>query len=61
VQAIQTGKLPPNHVWLAARYNIPGLIAHESCLRDGESLAIPDFGLPPTELECLDPLVKLIP
>lgn len=47
VRACVTMKLPPNHVWQAARYNAPGIVAHESALRDGESLAIPDFGDPP--------------
>lgn len=44
VRACVTMQLPPNHVWQAARYNAPGIVAHESALRDGESLAIPDFG-----------------
>jgi predicted dehydrogenase len=39
--------LPPNHVWNAARYLIPGLIAHESALRCGELLEVPDLGDPP--------------
>jgi predicted dehydrogenase len=47
VRACATGKLPPNHVWAAARYSIPGLIAHESSLREGEMLRIPDLGDPP--------------
>lgn len=44
VRACVTMRLPPNHAWQAARYNAPGIVAHESALRDGESLAIPDFG-----------------
>ena len=44
VRACVTMQLPPNHVWQAARYNAPGIVAHESALREGESLAIPDFG-----------------
>jgi len=59
MEAIETGKLPPNHVWLAARYNAPGIVAHESCKRDGECLAVPDYGLAPKDKPCLDPLVKL--
>ncbi|HEY0944557.1 MAG TPA: Gfo/Idh/MocA family oxidoreductase [Opitutaceae bacterium] len=47
VRACTTGALPPNHVWAAARYNVPGFIAHESALRDGERLAVPDLGGPP--------------
>ncbi len=37
---------PPTNVWQAARYLVPGLIAHESAKRDGELMAIPDFGDP---------------
>ncbi len=43
------GKIPPNNVWEAARYNIPGLIAHESCMKEGERLSIPDFGEAPVD------------
>jgi len=57
--AMSTGLLPPNHVWISARYNAPGIVAHESCKREGERLAIPDFGKPPVEIQCLDPLVDL--
>ena len=35
---------PPNNVWQAARYLVPGLIAHESSVRGGELLEVPDFG-----------------
>ena len=38
--------LPRVHAWLAARYTIPGLIAHESALRGGETMAVPDCGMP---------------
>jgi len=46
VSACVTGKTPPNHVWDAARYLLPGLIAHESALRGGELMEVPDFGSP---------------
>lgn len=36
--------LPPNHVWAAARYSLPGIVAHESAKRGGELLPVPDFG-----------------
>lgn len=49
VRACVTMQLPPNHVWQAARYNAPGIVAHESAQREGESLAIPDFGDPPAK------------
>ncbi len=44
VRACTQGSVPPNHVWAAARYNLPGLVAHVSAQRDGEVLAVPDFG-----------------
>jgi hypothetical protein len=59
LESIRTGKLPPNHVWLGVRYSLPGAMAHESCMRDGEWMQIPDFGTPPADAECIDPLVKL--
>ena len=47
VTACVEGTLPPNNVWQAARYLIPGLIAHESALQGGIQLDVPDFGDPP--------------
>jgi predicted dehydrogenase len=44
VTACVTGRQPPNNVWQAARYLVPGLIAHESAKRNGELMDIPDFG-----------------
>jgi predicted dehydrogenase len=44
VRACATGKIPPNNVWQAARYAIPGIVAHESAVRGGELLAVPDLG-----------------
>ena len=38
------GKHPAVNAWNAARYTIPGLIAHQSALRDGESMDVPDCG-----------------
>lgn len=51
VRSVVQNKLAPNHVWAAARYTTPGLIAHESAKREGEILKIPDFGDPPAESE----------
>jgi hypothetical protein len=59
MEAMSTDKLPPNHVWIAARYSIGGAIAHESSRRGGEQLSVPDFGLPPADAVCIDPLVSL--
>ncbi|MDW7657639.1 MAG: Gfo/Idh/MocA family oxidoreductase [Bacillota bacterium] len=44
VKACVSGMLPPNNIWDAARYVIPGLVAHESAKKDGLLLDIPDFG-----------------
>ncbi len=44
VTACATGSAPPNHVWDAARYVVPGLIAHESAMLGGALLNVPDFG-----------------
>lgn len=46
IKAVSSRSLPPNHAWMAARYCIPGLIAHQSSLLEGEMLKIPDFGMP---------------
>ena len=48
VRAAVDGVLPPNNAWAAARYMLPGLAAHESALRGGELLEIPDLGDPPS-------------
>jgi predicted dehydrogenase len=49
VRACVSGKAPPNNVWAAARYLLPGLTAHESALKGGELMVVPDFGPPPTD------------
>ncbi len=53
VRAVVTHKLPPNNVWDAARYMVPGLVAHESALQGGKLLDIPDFGGAPEDWEKL--------
>jgi predicted dehydrogenase len=55
VKAVVTNQLPSNHVWDAAKYCAPGLVAHESCKKEGELADIPDFGTPPKDWELLDP------
>ena len=55
VKAVVSNTLPPNHVWAAARYCAPGLVAHRSALRNGEHMEIPDFGGPPSDWQLLDP------
>jgi predicted dehydrogenase len=47
VRACVTGVTPPNNVWAAARYLLPGLVAHESALKGGELMEVPDFGEAP--------------
>lgn len=47
--AVATNTLPYVHAWRAARYTIPGLIAHESAKLGGVPLEIPDFGDAPEE------------
>jgi len=47
VSACMTGKTPPNNIWAAARYLVPGLMAHQSALQGGILLEVPDFGDPP--------------
>ena len=44
VDACNTGRLPRIHVWEAVRYLAPGIMAHESALRGGELLKVPDWG-----------------
>jgi predicted dehydrogenase len=46
-------KLPPNHVWQAARYCAPGIMAHESAKQGGAMLEIPDLGDPPAGADML--------
>ena len=47
VNSCLTGDLPPNNVWQAARYLVPGLIGHRSAQEGGVLLEVPDFGEPP--------------
>lgn len=42
--AAYSGKQPILNAWKAARYTIPGLIAHQSVCRGGETMEVPDFG-----------------
>jgi hypothetical protein len=44
VRAVAAGTLPPVNAWIAARFTVPGIIAHDSSMAGGERLAIPDFG-----------------
>lgn len=46
VTAVASGRLPSCHVWDAARFNAPGIVAHESSKCEGAQLPVPDFGRP---------------
>ena len=54
VKAVTSDRMPPNHVWAAAKYCAPGIVAHASALKEGELLKVPDFGDPPNDTEFLD-------
>jgi predicted dehydrogenase len=56
LESLETGTLPPNNVWMAARYNAPGIVAHQSSMKGGELMKIPDYGMPPAGVKYLDPL-----
>jgi predicted dehydrogenase len=50
VDAIAHRRQPAITAWDAVRYTAMGAMAHESALRDGERLDVPDWGDPPREL-----------
>ncbi|NJC24323.1 putative dehydrogenase [Arthrobacter pigmenti] len=49
VTATNNGTLPTVNAWVAARYTLPGIIAHQSALQGGVRLDIPDFGDAPSQ------------
>ncbi len=49
VRAVVDGTLPPVNAWVAARYTMPGIVAHRSALRGGERLDVRDFGDAPAD------------
>ena len=54
-RAATTGKLSPTNIWQVARFNIPGLLAHESALHGGIPMEVPDLGDPPADWTLLNP------
>jgi predicted dehydrogenase len=44
VRAVVDNTLPPVNAWTAARYTLPGIIAHRSARQGGVQLEIPDHG-----------------
>lgn len=47
VRAVLEDRHPTVNVWEAIAYTLPGIIAHQSALRGGESLKIRDYGQAP--------------
>ncbi|PPG28829.1 oxidoreductase [Pseudoclavibacter sp. RFBG4] len=50
VTAVNNRTLPPVNAWVAARFTLPGIVAHRSALAGGERLPINDFGDAPAAL-----------
>jgi hypothetical protein len=44
VRSIQDRRVPEVNVYEAVAFCAPGIVAHQSCLKDGERLQIPQFG-----------------
>lgn len=44
VTAVNEGTLPPINAWVAARFTLPGIVAHASAQQNGARLPIHDFG-----------------
>lgn len=44
VDAVAHDRVPAINVWEAVRYMAAGVTAHQSALRDGEIIAVPDWG-----------------
>ena len=53
-RAVADGLQPQVNAWQAARYTLPGIIAHESMKAGGERLEIPDLGDCPLPVQDLD-------
>ena len=53
-RACATGKLSPTNIWQVARWNIPGLLAHQSAMAGGKIMDVIDLGDPPADWEVLD-------
>lgn len=55
MKALKTYKLPPNNAWRSAEFVLPGLYAHKSALRDGETMEIPKIPEKSASWEMLEP------
>ncbi|MEW1948770.1 Gfo/Idh/MocA family oxidoreductase [Pseudarthrobacter sp902506025] len=49
VTAVNNRTLPPLNAWVAARFTLPGIVAHESARQNGARLPIRDFGDAPAD------------
>ena len=49
VDAVVNRRQPLINIWEAARYMAMGVAAHQSALKDGERLPVPDWGNPPPD------------
>ncbi len=48
IQSLLENRHPSVNVWEAIAYTLPGIIAHQSALRNGEPMKIKDYGEAPT-------------
>ena len=53
-RAVVDRTTPPVNAWVAARFTVPGIVAHASANQAGERLTIPDFGSAPSHGEAED-------
>ncbi|HLK61663.1 MAG TPA: Gfo/Idh/MocA family oxidoreductase [Chthonomonadaceae bacterium] len=44
ISALQEGRRPTIDIYEALAYTAPGIVAHQSALKGGETLPVPDFG-----------------
>jgi predicted dehydrogenase len=44
ISAVSQNRQPAVNAWQAVRYFAPGVVAHQSALKDGELLKVPDWG-----------------
>lgn len=49
VDAVAANRVPAINIWEAVRYMAMGVAAHESALKDGETVAVPDWGDAPVD------------
>jgi hypothetical protein len=48
VDAVAHDRMPAINIWEAVRYVAAGAAAHQSCLNDGETTNVPDWGDAPS-------------